>query len=71
MDRWVARISFVFGVVLGAGQCFGAEGTVVRETVHSAAVAENMLGDPGEQEVIIYLPPSYESGDGSTQPSTA
>ncbi|HEV2147839.1 MAG TPA: alpha/beta hydrolase-fold protein [Longimicrobiaceae bacterium] len=36
-----------------------ATGTVVHDTVRSAALRGNPLGDPADRHVAIYLPPSY------------
>jgi S-formylglutathione hydrolase len=37
-------------------------GVVIRETVHSPSLEGNLLGDPADQPVAIYLPPGYEDG---------
>ena len=36
-----------------------SSGTVVRDTVRSAALRGNPLGDPADRAVAVYLPPSY------------
>ena len=36
-----------------------AGGTVVEQLVHSVAVEHNLLGDPPDRNVSIYLPPGY------------
>jgi hypothetical protein len=39
-------------------------GTVIVQTRHeSAYLADNMLGDPGERDLFVYLPPDYEGSD--------
>ncbi len=43
----------------GAAQATHAHGRVVVATVHSAALEHNLLGDPADQKIGIYLPPSY------------
>ncbi len=39
-----------------------AAGTVVNETVHSAALEGNLLGNSPDRNVTIYLPPGYAKG---------
>ena len=39
-----------------------AVGHVVAVTVHSQALAENLLGDPADDRVMVYLPPGYDAG---------
>lgn len=36
---------------------------MIRETVPTPSLATNVLGDPAERDVIVYLPPSYETSD--------
>ena len=39
-------------------------GIVIVQTRHeSAYLAANMLGDPGERDLFVYLPPGYEESD--------
>jgi S-formylglutathione hydrolase len=38
-----------------------AVGTLVHDTVRSAALRRNPLGDPADRHVAVYLPPSYAS----------
>jgi len=45
-----------------------AKGTVVRERVKSAALEGNLLGDPAEQELRVYLPPGYAAGGATRYP---
>ncbi len=45
-----------------------ARGTVVRERVRSAALEGNLLGDPAEQELRVYLPPGYAQGGATRYP---
>ena len=40
-----------------------ADGEVITETVPAPSLANNMLGDPAEREIAVYLPPSYASSD--------
>ena len=37
--------------------------------MHSAALEKNKLGDPADQEVAVYLPPSYRSSSAKRYPS--
>jgi S-formylglutathione hydrolase FrmB len=36
-------------------------GTVKQVSIHSAALAGNLVGDPADQTFTVYLPPSYET----------
>ncbi len=36
---------------------------IVRTSLESHYLADNMLGDPGERELFVYLPPGYEQSD--------
>src|SRR5687767_1141803 len=46
-----------------------SKGQVIVEKVHAPALAGNLLGDPVEQNVSIYLPPSYNSNATKRYPS--
>jgi len=37
-------------------------GIILREDVHSPALEGNLLGDPADQPMAIYLPPGYQDG---------
>jgi enterochelin esterase-like enzyme len=37
-------------------------GTIVHETIHSASLEGNLLGDTADRNVTIYLPPGYAKG---------
>lgn len=39
------------------------EGRSVEETVATPSLASNILGDPAERDVIVHLPPSYDTSD--------
>ena len=39
------------------------EGRIVEDTVHSKALEGNLLDDPADRSVFVYLPPSYDKGD--------
>lgn len=36
-----------------------ADGQLIEETVATPSLANNILGDPAERDVLVYLPPSY------------
>jgi enterochelin esterase-like enzyme len=38
-------------------------GTLDRVRFRGASLTDNALGDPAERELIVYLPPSYQSGE--------
>lgn len=42
----------------------GATGRIISVSVHSPSLESNLLGDPADQRVDIYLPPSYEREPG-------
>ena len=44
---------------LGAFSAFAQKGTKERIKVHSKALEGNLIGDPADREVTVYLPPSY------------
>lgn len=44
-------------------------GTVVRDTVRSAALRGNPMGDPADRAVAVYLPPSYAASPGRRYPA--
>jgi S-formylglutathione hydrolase FrmB len=46
-----------------------ARGTVVIDTVASAALRGNPHGDPAERPLPVYLPPSYETSGGRRYPT--
>jgi hypothetical protein len=37
---------------------------IVHSQLESAHLADNLLGDPSERDVFVYLPPGYEESDG-------
>lgn len=56
-------LGLLVGLLLaGARLALAGTGTVVHTTVHSPALAGNLLGDPPDRPVAIYLPPGYASG---------
>jgi len=64
MSRFVRLATysvFVLLTISGAAGQGGAPpgGTIVEQTVPSAALKGNLLGDPAQSRVAIYLPPSY------------
>lgn len=50
-------------VVTEAPTVTADDGQVITETVAAPSLANNMLGDPAEREIMVYLPPSYEVTD--------
>lgn len=46
-------------ICLGAFSTFAQKGTKERIKVHSKALEGNLIGDPADREVTVYLPPSY------------
>lgn len=44
-------------------------GAIANIKVHSVALERNKLGDPADQDVAVYLPPSYRSSSAKRYPS--
>jgi enterochelin esterase-like enzyme len=70
MLKLTARALAAAGVLAGLAACAttppaepGAEGAVRvdRITVHGASLEGNLLGEAVDREVLVYLPPSYDS----------
>jgi S-formylglutathione hydrolase len=67
MKRHLRLASVVVGIVLTtlhvAGQVAtpSAAGRLVENTVPAEALKGNLLGDPAESRIIVYLPPGYDS----------
>ncbi|EOZ92855.1 Putative esterase superfamily protein [Indibacter alkaliphilus LW1] len=47
---------------------FAQKGTKERIQIHSTALEGNLIGDPAERDVTVYLPPSYNSNPESRYP---
>lgn len=59
---------FTFLICFGAYAVFAQTGTKERIKIHSAALEGNLIGDPADREVTVYLPPSYKSDPESRYP---
>ena len=46
-----------------------AAGRLVEHTVASAALKQNLLGDPAESRVVVYVPPGYDAAAGRRYPT--
>jgi S-formylglutathione hydrolase FrmB len=58
-----ARSTFVLLLLLLVATTASAQGTIRYLKLHAAALEGNLLGEPADQEVAVYLPPGYaESG---------
>lgn len=53
---------------LGIYPAFSQKGTKERIKIHSTALEGNLIGDPAEREVTVYLPPSYKTNPESRYP---
>ncbi|GAB2498286.1 alpha/beta hydrolase [Algoriphagus taiwanensis] len=53
------HLLFVLLLCLGAISTFAQKGTKERIKVHSKALEGNLIGDPADRDVTVYLPPSY------------
>ena len=48
---------------------FAAEGKLVNDKIHSPALEGNLLGDSADRDLIVYLPPSYETSPEQRYPA--
>lgn len=48
---------------------FAAEGKLVNEKIHSPALEGNLLGDSADRDLIVYLPPSYDTSPEQRYPA--
>ncbi|AMQ56451.1 alpha/beta hydrolase-fold protein [Algoriphagus sanaruensis] len=61
-------ILILFLCCLGVTSTFAQKGTKERVKVHSKALEGNLIGDPADRDVTVYLPPSYQSNPGKRFP---
>ena len=61
-------ILILFLCCLGVTSTFAQKGTKERVKVHSKALEGNLIGDPADRDVTVYLPPSYQSNPGQRFP---
>ena len=61
VERWCAGCSLLIAALIGVGciQFANAQSQIVDATVHSPGLEHNLLGDPADQPVAIYLPAAY------------
>lgn len=52
-------LAYAFSVLQVLGQASSSK--LIDAKVHSRALENNLLGDPADQQVAVYLPPSYEA----------
>ena len=55
-------------ILLSITFSFAQEGTKERIKLHSIALEGNLVGDPADRDVTVYLPPSYHSNPNSRYP---
>lgn len=66
---WSAfSIAFLLAGPAAAQVAPPATGVLVRDTVHAEALEGNLLGDPADQPVAVYLPPEYDDDLDSRYP---
>jgi S-formylglutathione hydrolase len=65
--RRLLMFGFLASSVMGA-PAQGHEGRLVFSTVHSEALGKNLLGDPADAGVVVYLPPSYDAAPSRRYP---
>jgi enterochelin esterase-like enzyme len=61
-------ILFILLINLGVYPALAQKGTKERIKVHSKAIESNLIGDPADRDVTVYLPPSYQSNPESRFP---
>jgi S-formylglutathione hydrolase len=57
------RLTIIAATIAVTVSAFAQEGTVRTLTIHTKALAGNLLGDPVDQQYAVYLPAGYESGN--------
>jgi S-formylglutathione hydrolase FrmB len=74
--RVIASAVFCVAWALGSFQALAQEGAsrtspskLIDTKVHSRALEGNLLGDPADQQVAIYLPPGYETSPSKRFPA--
>lgn len=55
-------------ILLSVTLTFAQKGTKERIKLHSTALEGNLIGDPADRDVTVYLPPSYQSNPDSRYP---
>lgn len=61
--------AFVIAFLAMLPTTFAAEGKLVNETIHSPALEGNLLGDSADRDLIVYLPPSYDTSPEQRYPA--
>jgi S-formylglutathione hydrolase FrmB len=61
-----AALLLIFGFV---PPVFGQTGTVVKRTIHSPSLVSNLVSEPVDRELNVYLPPSYAAEPKRKYPS--
>lgn len=61
MTRLVIALALAAAVASVPRDAVGQRGTLVRATVHSRALEQNLLGDSPDRSVFVYLPANYET----------
>src|SRR5262245_28356159 len=64
MSSRIALTAAILGLLIAAPAdaqlpASGISGELVDVRINSASLKGNLLGDPAEQRVVVYLPPSY------------
>jgi hypothetical protein len=61
--------AFVIAFLAMLPTTFAAEGKLVNEKIHSPALEGNLLGDSADRDLIVYLPPSYDTSPEQRYPT--
>ena len=67
--RVLFLISVLTPVVFGQATGQAGEGQLIETKVSAVSLKNNLLGDPIEQAVVIYLPPSYRTSPAKKYPT--
>lgn len=62
------RLVFILLICLSTYAALAQKGSKERIKIYSAAIDGNLIGDPAEREVTVYLPPSYQSNPENRYP---
>ena len=58
---WLLLLTFAIGLWAVQQRAAAQTGQLVTLKVHAPSLASNKLGDPVDQDVAVYLPPSYQT----------
>jgi len=68
MTRRLRIFTVVLCLLLACLTAVAQDGQIIRETIEAPSLDGNLLGDSTRRQITIYLPPSYDDGDGLAYP---